>query len=83
MIELQNDFINTYVNALCGRYNNINKQEKKEKPSYAFLEEETVEPIYKDGELHQFWTNRRFWTLKDHLEYINWLDNQKKGGENE
>lgn len=76
MIELQNDFINIYVNALCGRYNNINKKEKKEKPSYAFLEEETVEPIYKDGELHQIWTNT------DDLEYQQWLDNQK-GEENE
>lgn len=75
MIELQNDFINIYVNALCGRYNNINKQENKEKPSYAFLEEETVEPIYKDGEL-QVWTNT------DDLEYQQWLDNQK-GEENE
>lgn len=78
MIELQNDFINIYVNALCGRYNNINKQENKEKPSYAFLEEETVEPIYKNGELH----NNQVWTNTDDLEYQQWLDKQK-GGENE
>ena len=78
MIELQSDFINNYVNALCGRYNNINKQENKEKPSYAFLEEETVEPIYKNGELH----NNQVWNNTDDLEYQQWLDNQK-GGKNE
>ena len=73
MIEFQNDFINIYVNALCGIHNNINKQEKKEKPSYAFLEEETVEPIYSDKELH----NNQVWNNTDDLEYQQWLDNQK------
>lgn len=74
MIELQNDFINIYVNALCGRYNNINKQENKEKPSYAFLEEETVEPIYKNGELH----NNQVWNNDEELKYQNWLKNKEQ-----
>ena len=78
MIELQSDFINNYVNALCGRYNNINKQEKKEKPSYAFLEEETAEPIYKDRELH----NNQVWNNNEELKYQQWLKN-KEGEENE
>ena len=78
MIELQSDFINIYVNALCGRYNNINKQENKEKPSYAFLDEETVEPIYKKGELH----NNQVWNINEELRYQQWLKN-KDGVENE
>lgn len=79
MIELQSDFINDYVNALCGRYNNINKQENKEKPSYAFLEEETVEPIYKNGKLH----NNQVWNNVEELKYQQWLYNHQNGGENE
>lgn len=78
MIELQSDFINIYVNGLGGRYNNINKQENKEKPSYAFLEEETVEPIYKNGELH----NNQVWNNNEELKYQQWLKN-KDGESNE